>query len=97
MTDKLCARCNRPYDAAYDACPFCAKAKSSSSSCLGALIAFGVVTVVAALAYPAFRANPTSAPGMVLISSDTRIGAQEMIDRNPEWVDTAGVKMRAEE
>lgn len=34
---------------------------------LSALIAFGVVTVVAALAYPAFRANPTSAPGMVLI------------------------------
>ncbi|MDQ1155136.1 cell cycle histidine kinase CckA [Brevundimonas sp. SORGH_AS_0993] len=32
-----------------------------------ALMAFGVAAVVAALAYPAFRANPTSAPGMVLI------------------------------
>ena len=31
-----------------------------------------------------------------LAGADTRIGAQEMIDRNPEWVDTAGVKMRAD-
>jgi len=34
---------------------------------LSAAMAFGVVVVIAALAYPAFRANPTSAPGMVLI------------------------------
>lgn len=34
---------------------------------LSAVMAFGVVTAIAALAYPAFRGNPTSAPGLVLI------------------------------
>lgn len=34
---------------------------------LSAVMAFGVVTAIAALAYPAFRSNPTSAPGLVLI------------------------------
>ena len=34
---------------------------------LSAVMAFGVVAAIAALAYPAFRANPTSAPGLVLI------------------------------
>ncbi|KAK0331411.1 hypothetical protein LTR94_029037, partial [Friedmanniomyces endolithicus] len=34
---------------------------------LSGLMGFGVVIAVAALAYPAFRANPASAPGMVLI------------------------------
>jgi len=36
---------------------------------LSGAMAFGVVVAVAALAYPAFRANPTSAPGMVLIAT----------------------------
>jgi two-component system cell cycle sensor histidine kinase/response regulator CckA len=34
---------------------------------LSAVMAFGVVAAIAALAYPAFRDNPTSAPGLVLI------------------------------
>ncbi|MFN7109874.1 MAG: hybrid sensor histidine kinase/response regulator, partial [Brevundimonas sp.] len=34
---------------------------------LSAATAFGVVVAVAALAYPAFKANPMSAPGMILI------------------------------
>ncbi|WP_191558880.1 cell cycle histidine kinase CckA [Brevundimonas aurantiaca] len=34
---------------------------------LSAVMAFGAVATVAALAYPAFRANPTSAPGLILI------------------------------
>ena len=34
---------------------------------LSAVMAFGVVTAIAALAYPAFRGNPTSAPGLMLI------------------------------
>ena len=34
---------------------------------LSGVMAFGVVAAIAALAYPAFRANPTSAPGLVLI------------------------------
>ena len=34
---------------------------------LSAATAFGVVVAVAALAYPAFKTNPTSAPGMILI------------------------------
>ncbi|WP_313552655.1 cell cycle histidine kinase CckA [Brevundimonas sp.] len=34
---------------------------------LSAVMAFGVVVAIAALAYPAFRDNPVSAPGLVLI------------------------------
>ena len=34
---------------------------------LSAVMAFGVVAAIAARAYPAFRDNPTSAPGLVLI------------------------------
>jgi two-component system, cell cycle sensor histidine kinase and response regulator CckA len=34
---------------------------------LSGVMAFGVVVAIAALAYPAFRDNPTSAPGLVLI------------------------------
>jgi two-component system cell cycle sensor histidine kinase/response regulator CckA len=31
------------------------------------LMVFGIVVAIAALAYPAFRADPMSAPGMILI------------------------------
>ena len=34
---------------------------------LSAVMAFGVVVAIASLAYPAFRDNPTSAPGLMLI------------------------------
>ena len=34
---------------------------------LSGVMAFGVVVAIAALAYPAFRDNPISAPGLVLI------------------------------
>ena len=34
---------------------------------LSVATAFGVVVAVAALAYPAFKANPMSGPGMILI------------------------------
>lgn len=40
------------------------------------VMAFGFVVVVAALAYPAFRADPMSAPGMVLIFT---VGAVALI------------------
>jgi two-component system cell cycle sensor histidine kinase/response regulator CckA len=41
--------------------------RRSSFDLLSAATAFGVVVAVAALAYPAFKTNPTSAPGMILI------------------------------
>ncbi|NBB65844.1 response regulator [Pseudomonas sp. ODNR1LW] len=36
---------------------------------LAVVAAFGVVVAVAALAYPAFKANPMSAPGMILLAT----------------------------
>ncbi|GAW41573.1 Blue-light-activated protein [Brevundimonas sp. SH203] len=43
---------------------------------LSAVMAFGVVVAIAALAYPAFRDNPTSAPGLMLILT---VGAISLI------------------
>ena len=54
---------------------------------LSGVMAFGVVVAIAALAYPAFRDNPISAPGLVLILTVGALALQlAHVARRRGWI-----------